>query len=209
MKSQSILLIALSFVVLTGCRESRSPTDPAGSQPTFPSSYSLSGQVVSGVDRAALPGTQVSIDGVKLAVTNNEGNYQITGITRGLHAVSASREGFIQALTSVLMDGVSPEIRHDFVLGRDTGGLIPQYQVAGVTWVSGSEGHSAYVGARVEVVDGPQAGLSEESDEMGFYSLRGLIAGTVRVRASQSGRSETKTIELGGSQLFVHVDFSF
>jgi hypothetical protein len=45
----------------------------------------------------------------------------------------------------------------------------------------------ALAGARVEVLDGPQAGTSTTSDPAGAFSLTGIFDGTTRFRASKEG----------------------
>ena len=215
-QSQSILACLLMVFALTACHETRSPTDPGGVQPGFPGSYALTGNVAAaGADRAPIAGAKIDLQtsarnsGPNSTVTDASGNYRISDLQKGTYTIFASHEGFLEAETVLLFDGAGGELRHDFVLARDSGGPLPVYSLSGMTWVRGEEGTSAYVGAKVEVLDGPQSGLNEESDEMGIYQLRGLVAGTVHVRASQGGRSETKSIDFSGSPKTIFVDFSF
>lgn len=214
MKPQSLFpvgLLLLFVLSLAGCREFRSPTDPTPptpSGPTFPASYTLLGQVLSLPDRMPLAGARIEA-GRMSALSDSDGQFRLSGLTGGLYTITASREGFLDTVTSAAIDGISSEIRLDFVLARNPGGLVPAYELFGMVWAKGSEGRSAYVDAIVEVVDGPQAGLSVRSDEMGMYWLRALVAGTIQVRASHSSRSETKTVELSGTGRTVFLDFAF
>jgi hypothetical protein len=62
--------------------------------------------------------------------------------------------------------------------------------VIGAVQVRGSVYDTAYrtlAGARVEVVDGPQAGLSTTADSRGEFSLAGTFDDTTRFRATKDG----------------------
>jgi hypothetical protein len=69
--------------------------------------------------------------------------------------------------------------------------------VTGAVQVRGSVYDTAYralAGARVEVVDGPQAGLSTTADSRGEFSLAGTFDDTTRFRATKDGYvSATRT----------------
>src|SRR5262245_21254593 len=64
--------------------------------------------------------------------------------------------------------------------------------------LNGSVTDTAYqslVGARVEVVDGPQAGTVATVDDHGHFSMPGTFTGTVSLRASSDGYiSQTQAV---------------
>jgi hypothetical protein len=96
--------------------------------------------------------------------------------------VRASADRFAAATIRVPV-GVS--VAQEIVLTR----LVPlvgaTHRLSGVAWASAK---TAYVGVKVEILDGPHAGVFTFTDEFfGMYSFEGLSAGPVHVRASMSG----------------------
>jgi hypothetical protein len=79
------------------------------------------------------------------------------------------------------------------------GALIAPPPPSGSLFMKGTVSDTAFrslAGARVEVVDGPQAGLSTTSDARGEFSLTGLFDDATRFRATKEGYvTATRTLQ--------------
>src|SRR5262245_64026295 len=67
---------------------------------------------------------------------------------------------------------------------------VPAPPVVGGQFINGTVSDTALrrlAGARVEFLDGPQAGVSVTTDAMGHFQLFGMIDDTTRFRASKNG----------------------
>ena len=77
--------------------------------------------------------------------------------------------------------------------------LMPTVPPAGTIFMKGTVSDTAYrhiPGARVEVLDGPQAGLTATADARGEFSMTGLFDETTRFRASVDGHiASTRTLQ--------------
>ena len=118
----------------------------------------------------------------KIAPFNEEsGLYEFESLLLGMATVRLSAPGFA-SLTKRLAVGTNmpPEIE----LRRDVPIPNAMSSLVGVTW-EGKSRSSAWTGVKVEILDGPLAGIFTFSDEwFAFYQLSGLPPGGIRVRAS-------------------------
>ncbi|MGH7469743.1 MAG: Ig-like domain-containing protein [Longimicrobiales bacterium] len=122
------------------------------------------------------------------------GMYDLGGLPRGFAQIRASADGFNAATIKVPV-GVS--LAQEVVLGR----LVPLvgaiHKLGGMMWASAN---SAYAGVKVEILDGPHAGVFTFSDEnFGMYQFEGLSPGLIHVRASKDGlASQTQAVLVNG-----------
>jgi hypothetical protein len=125
------------------------------------------------------------------------GTYDIAGLIYGYTRLLVSADRF-RADTVTVPVGVS--VSQEVVLTR----LVPlsgaDHTLGGMTWATHN---TAYDDAKIEILDGPQAGIFTFSEpEWGFYRLEGLAGGTIRVRASREGvTSITQTVRVSGRTL--------
>jgi uncharacterized protein YkwD len=70
-------------------------------------------------------------------------------------------------------------------------GAAPAPALATITGTAAEEGSGALSGATIEVRDGPDAKKTTTTDASGTFTLPGLQPGSVTVRASKSGYSDT------------------
>lgn len=77
--------------------------------------------------------------------------------------------------------------------------LIPTLPPPGTVFMKGTVSDTAYrhlAGARVEVLDGPQAGLTATADARGEFSMTGLFDETTRFQATVGGHiTSTRTLQ--------------
>ena len=70
-------------------------------------------------------------------------------------------------------------------------GAAPEPALAAITGTAAEQGAGALGGATIEIRDGPDAKKTTTTDAMGAFTLTGLQPGSVTVRASKSGYSDT------------------
>jgi len=70
-------------------------------------------------------------------------------------------------------------------------GAAPAPALATITGTAAEQGAGALGGATIEIRDGPDAKKTTTTDAMGAFTLPGLQPGSVTVRASKSGYSDT------------------
>jgi uncharacterized protein YkwD len=70
-------------------------------------------------------------------------------------------------------------------------GAAPAPTLATITGTAAEQGAGALGGATIEIRDGPDAKKTTTTDAMGAFTLPGLQPGSVTVRASKSGYSDT------------------
>jgi uncharacterized protein YkwD len=70
-------------------------------------------------------------------------------------------------------------------------GAAPAPALATITGTAAEPGSGALVGATIEIRDGPDAKKTTTTDALGTFTLPGLQPGSVTVRASKSGYSDT------------------
>lgn len=208
----TVWISVLTLLALAGCRESRSPTDPGPLIPPSSGTYALYGTIYeAGALSSPLGQARIEIRDAASAggsaISDANGRFRVEGLSLGFYTIEISLDGFVTLQNTMTLGGAVHEARRDFELSRQ-GVDRATYEVFGMVWVKGGEGRSAYVDAKVEVLDGPEAGLTAMSDEMGMYSLKGVRPGTLQIRASRGGASETKTVTLAGGAPTIFIDFS-
>lgn len=209
MRADRFASLLISLTLISACHESSLPTSP-GPPAINTQRYAIVGQVASAATRAPIGNVLLEALGNAAVPTvtrsDADGQFRLAGLRAGYYEILATGEGFVRSRTLVTVGGSNEEVRQDLFLERLP--LITAYTLGGMVWVKGSEGRSAYVDARVEVLDGPQAGLTVMSDEMGMYLFRDLLPGTVRIRASRGDRSDTATIVLKGDETNIWFNFA-
>lgn len=209
-----LVFSAVLFVYLlsfSACREYRSPTDPSPSQPPSsgpPATYALSGHVFATGDGKPVGGARVEAAGHPPAFSSDDGAYRLAGIPGGLYLMKVSKEGFLDTYIHAHL-GPYGTGTFDFLLARNPGGLSGSCELGGMLWVKGAAGRSAYGDAIVEILDGPQAGLRVGNDDMGMYTLLGLVPGIIQVRASSGVHSQTQVATLDAPNCRVVLNFEF
>ena len=121
------------------------------------------------------------------------GFYVFDNLPAGYVQVLVTADGFA-SLTERLPVGVS--VPRELVLERSAPLPDATNSLTGLALASGSPSgaYSAYIGVKVEILDGPLAGVFTFTDEFfGGYSISGLPAGEIHVRASAE-RLQTQTL---------------
>jgi len=179
-----VMLLVMAIAVAS-CRRASSPTSPSDS--TTPA-VSLTGSVTE-AGAAALPNARVEVvEGVNhgtSAVADTQGHYALASLQPGSFSIRALADGFdadVRAVTVTSSETI------DFALHRAAPGSgLPssRWTVTGVMRDAGIQGPVA--GARVEVREGKNQGMSATTDAGGRYTLSGLEGGTFALCASADG----------------------
>jgi hypothetical protein len=123
------------------------------------------------------------------------GLYVIPNVPAGLVQVRASAAGF-EPLDAQLR--VPSNIVSELALQRTEPLADATHTLTGM--VRRANSNAFLVDVKIEILDGPLAGVFTFTDEdMAMYSLRNLPAGVVEVRASLNGLSQTLAVEVSGS----------
>lgn len=140
---------------------------------------------------------KVKIQGLTVAlsdsmITNTDGAYLFSGLYAGNYRITVSKPGFVPAsLSRDTTVGTSAVTGFNFT-------LEPQLAttVSGTVTLAGQTDHS---GVTVSIVG---QGLSTSTNAAGFYTITGISAGNITVRASKAGYkiiSKDTTIANGAS----------
>ena len=121
------------------------------------------------------------------------GLYEIPDLPAGFVQIRASAPGFV-ALDARLP--VGSNIARELVLQRSEPLLDATHALGGKAFVASST-TTAYIGVKIEILDGPLAGIFTFTDDefFGEYAFRGLPPGVIQVRAS-SERLQTQTVSV-------------
>lgn len=158
----------------------------------------VTGKVLEEGTREPIAGAAVEGEGMRLAITDDDGSFQLAGVRRGLRSVSASAPGFTskRALAEVTA-GELPFV----VLELAPGGVIEGL----VTNVAGQPA----AGATVWTTVNPTAARTE-ADPEGRYRLEGvpLEARDIAVFAALDGQLETQESvkEFPEGEVSIHLD---
>lgn len=147
------------------------------------------------------------VAGSEVRFNEQEGLYE-TELPPGFVHVRAGAPGF----TAVVIEmAVGTSIAHQVVLARREPLVDATHQLIGGAYVypskPGDAAFSLYGRVKIEILDGPQAGLfTFTEDDWGFYEISGLVPGLVRVRASRTDlETELATVTVSGP--FTKLDF--
>ncbi len=120
------------------------------------------------------------------------GLYEIPDLPAGFVQIRASASGFA-AIDARLP--VGSNIARELVLQRSEPLVDATHALGGQAFAAGST-NTSYPGVKIEILDGPLAGIFTFTDEFfGEYSFRGLPPGVIQVRAS-SERLQTQTVSV-------------
>jgi hypothetical protein len=134
------------------------------------------------------------------------GLHLLEGLSPGYVNVRVSSDAFNSSNERLPVGASTP--RQLVLLRRqplpDTSGRL-----GGGAWANATSESLAYTGVKIEIVDGPLAGVFTFTDDgFGFYDFNGLPPGTIQVRASRRGlRSQTLSVTVAGrTNLDFHMD---
>jgi hypothetical protein len=141
-----------------------------------PTTGAVRGIVTNASDGADIAGVEVDDDGGARASTNASGVYSITGLSPGLHTLTAAMSGFASQTRSVTVSA-GTQSTADFVLtpSPSTGSVIG-------TVTSATDG-AVISGAVVS----DTGGASATTNGSGVYTLSGLAPGTHALTAAVAG----------------------
>lgn len=109
------------------------------------------------------------------------GLYEFAGLPPGYARIAASAPGFIESMQLLPVGTNLPRL---LLLSRREPLPNATGSLSGAAWTDASR-TAAYIGVKIEIIDGPLAGAFTLTDEnMGMYSLRGLPLGPMQLRAS-------------------------
>ena len=175
-------VLFLCAVILTsacGSKSPSTPSDPPSNPPPAGSFLSLTGSITSA--GVPIPSARVDItEGVnagRSAVADATGRYTLADLSAGAFTVRVSSEGFVAQSSTVTL---SVNLTVDFTLAAVPAGNL---SVTGIVMgIAGPVG-----GARVDVLDGVNAGRSTVADAGGHYTLTNLTSGAFTLRVSATG----------------------
>lgn len=203
--------------VVSGSAVSTAPSDPAPG-PADPSAprFSLTGGVTTPSGAPIAQATVAIAAGVnsgQSTTSDAEGHFSFPGLVGGAFTARASAAGYVAQSIDVTLAG---DQTIGFTLAASAGPApsptptpspVPtprpaaNFSLAGrvTSAVTGPNGGIA--AARVEIVDGVNAGRSVLSDDGGRYLLTGLAGGSMTVKASAPGcLVQTAPLTLSGDQ---------
>ena len=186
-------LLAVSCIVavaLSGAACDETPSAPSSPSPSpspsptpspspGPGTFALTGKITGSPLGEAVADAQVEAmhggDPTVTASSDGAGGFSLTGLTAQQYVIRVTRNGYNARNQDVTLTG---NMGLDIVMARNRVAVIGSVTEAGCT--------TAVPDARVDVVDGPDAGKSASSGSSG-YGIDGVSWGTFRVRASKSG----------------------
>lgn len=182
------LAVTLATLACGGSPQSGVTPSPlpvsSGAGPATPSRFSVSG-TVRGAD-GPLPDASVELDGPGRYDTRTDaaGVYRFSQVERGEYVLRASSPGYANAEWPVAIDA---DLARDVPLQPASPPSSPdsaRYRLYGriTDRLDGSVN-----GARVDLVSGPDAGVTVVSTNPALYEFPNLRAGTYRVRVSREG----------------------
>ena len=201
--SRAVLLIALAA---SAC-DKTSPSAPTPA--STPTSTSAASRVISLSGSLNFGAVELGkTSELTLTVGNSgTGTLSVTGITvpsgyalnwtSGAIAPGGSQQVTVQfAPTAAQAYDGTLTVNADHTSGASTAsvsgrGAAPAPALATITGTAAEQGSGALVGATIEIRDGPDAKKTTTTDATGTFTLPGLQPGSVTVRASKSGYSDT------------------
>lgn len=183
------LIVALALPLAVACADDEGATPP-GQDPT-PTTGTISGTVTNAADGSPIVGALVGTSpATTTALTDAQGNYSITNVPipssgSASFAVTASKEGFNSASTSVTLSESSPTATANLQLVKPAGPVDPTQGDLNVL-VTNRNGE-AQSDADVTVRDASGAEVASAStDANGFALFSDLDAGSYTVVANKT-----------------------
>jgi len=204
--------LALCFALFAGAC-SQTPTAPAVTTTTTTTAPPPAQRVISGrVEDTAgkvLAGAKVEIvDGPQAGAsvtTNTQGQYMFSGTFGDAVTLRITRDGYVPmtqtlnfgTLCNTCLSTINFELACTGA-GTGTGAGTPQVVISSVSGLVEDTAGKALAGAKVEIVDGPQAGASVMTDTLGqFMFSAGPFGDAVTLRATKEGYvTATQTLHL-------------
>ena len=132
------------------------------------------------------------------------GVYQVLDLPAGFIHVRASAPGFNPVEEQLMVGTQWPR---ELVLQRTDPLIGAEHTLYGSVGLSSSPS-TRLIRVRIEIVDGPLAGVfTLTDDDMGEYGLSSLPAGVVQVRASYGGRTQTLSVDLAAKMTYLNFVF--
>lgn len=196
---------AAALVTFLACG-SDTPSRPSPVQTTPTATVSsLSGTVLSVVDRQAVQGaTVVIVEGAeagRTSVSNDDGKFDLGELPRGWFTVKAEKKGHGSVTLRVFVAG--PTVQSFFLPFRAPEGTFV------LTGTVTEPGGWPIDGSRVTVVSGTGAGLSASTKSDGSYTLVGLQGEvTLRVEAERYTTRTERVVVVDDRQFNVELPFA-
>lgn len=197
-RSCVVLLVTLA----SACSGSSSSPTPSAPSQSVPSTYTLTGVVLSVTPTGLTPveGAQVRVPGLhgaQFAATDSNGYYNISGVPASSGDVVATKAGYAGVSKTLTISG---DTRLDFQLGP----RVAISTLSGVVSEVTPTGLVPLEGVRIEELSCDPAGpigcpvhisSAVVTDKNGFYSISGLFSGTGNntVWASKAGYQDSTT----------------
>jgi hypothetical protein len=194
------------YVVIASAPSTREPTlvasvplaSGAATLPdlTFTPVGALTGNVTLGAANGNAGITVVAVGSSSIAITDDAGNYTLSGLVTGPHDLIASQNGYVSALAGAVpveygKTNTVPRLRLDRIPTPVAAGRIDgKIAITGV-----SDVHGVAVSLVGPVSSAAVTGLD------GAYGFSGLVDGTYTITAAASStaeQSETQTVEVAG-----------
>jgi hypothetical protein len=132
------------------------------------------------------------------------GVYRLDDLAAGFVRVRASATGFEPVEQEI---AVGTEVSREVTLTRAVPLADATHELFGTVPKPGST-NTVLTGVKIEILDGPLAGLfTFTDDDMGIYLLRSLPPGTMQVRASYGALSDTVSVDISerSTSLVFHI----
>ena len=187
-----IVVLVLAQAV-TGCGGSGSSPAPSAPSPVsqpVPPTYALSGAIFAATPTGLAPvqGVRVEASSFRVATTDTNGFYSMSGLYAGSSSVRVSKEGYETDTRTVT---ISADTRLDIQIVRRR-----TYILSGVVSEVTPNGLAAVEGVQVEEYNLHQFATT---DTNGFYSMSGVYAGSSGVGFDKEGfQSKRTTVTING-----------
>lgn len=199
----ALALRALALVPVTP----QNPGQPVTTGTLQGTANDANGQPLAGVSIAVVPSTGGP---AKVATTDAQGNYAITGVPAGPVSISAAKDGFSQANASgtIQAGGVlmfSPVLTPAVVITPPATPPPAGTTTATVTGTVKDVAGQALAGVAVTVTPVGGAALTASTNAQGSYTIANVPAGTLTLSASKSGyanASASATLSEGATGIF-------
>ena len=145
-----------------------------------PTTYALIGVITDISTHAGIPGARLEVltgaNAGTTATADQSGAYVFANLVAGSFRLRASADNYASGEQGVT---VPDNPRADFELRHIA------YMLTGV--ITDSSKHAGIAAARVEAINGPNAGKAATTDTTGTYVMTDLAAGTSKMQASAAG----------------------